>query len=73
VNTNPSSGTGGGVRTLEEAIARIEAELSRAVAYVNDAVIPEVRSESIAALRSAASAMAKLADRFEAPKGRGPQ
>jgi hypothetical protein len=36
---------------LEEAIELIEMELKHAVAYVNDAVIPQVRSESISAMR----------------------
>ncbi len=34
-----------------------------------DAVIPQVRSESICAMRSVADTLRNLADRFEAPKG----
>jgi hypothetical protein len=50
---------------IEEAIERIEMELRSAIAYVNDAVIPQVRRESIGAMRSAAEALRNLADRFE--------
>jgi len=50
---------------IEEAIERIEMELRAAIAYVNDAVIPQVRRESIGAMRSAADALRNLADRIE--------
>lgn len=56
---------GGFGRNLEDAIARIEMELRQAVAYVNDAVVPQVRRESIAAMRRAAEGLRNLADRFE--------
>jgi predicted transcriptional regulator len=52
-------------RRIEEAIELIEMELRHAAAYVNDAVIPQVRTESISALRSVADAMRKFADRLE--------
>ncbi len=50
---------------IEEAVERIEMELRSAIAYVNDAVIPQVRRESIGTMRSAADALRNLADRFE--------
>jgi hypothetical protein len=50
---------------IEEAIELIEMELRHAIAYVNDAVIPQVRRESISAMRSAAETLRNLADRFE--------
>jgi hypothetical protein len=56
---------GGVGRRIEEAIELIEMELRHAAAYVNDAVIPQVRSESISALRSAADAMRKFADKLD--------
>ncbi len=64
----PGSGPGpGGVgRRLDEAIELIEMELRHAVAYVNEAVIPEVRRESISAMRKAAETLKNLADRMDA-------
>jgi len=50
---------------IDEAVELIEMELRHAVAYVNDAVIPQVRRESINAMRSAADTLRGLADRFE--------
>jgi hypothetical protein len=50
---------------IDEAIELIEMELRHAIAYVNDAVIPQVRRESISAMRSAADTLRNLADRFE--------
>jgi hypothetical protein len=51
-------------------------ELRLAIAYVNDAVVPQVRGESIAAMRKAADTLRNLADRFEQssqpPKGPRP-
>jgi hypothetical protein len=50
---------------IDEAIELIEMELRHAVTYVNDAVIPQVRRESITAMRTAADTLRNLADRFE--------
>jgi hypothetical protein len=50
---------------IEEAMEVIEMELRHAIAYVNDAVIPQVRRESIFAMRTAADTLHNLADRFE--------
>jgi len=47
-------------------------ELRHTIAYVNDAVIPQVRSESISAMRKAADKLRDLADRFEQKQGRVP-
>jgi hypothetical protein len=65
-------GPGGVGRRIEEAVELIEMELRHAVAYVNDAVIPQVRRESISAMRSLSDTLKNLADRFERhqpPKG----
>ncbi len=51
---------------IEEAIELMEMELRHAVAYVNDAVVPQVRRESISAMRSVADTLHNLADCFEA-------
>ncbi len=61
----PGPGAGGVAQRIEEAIELIETELRRAITYVNDAVIPEVRKESISAMRTAADTLRNLADRFE--------
>jgi predicted transcriptional regulator len=58
-------GTGGVGRRIEEAIELIEMELRHAAAYVNDNVIPQVRSESITALRTVADSLRNFADRLD--------
>jgi hypothetical protein len=69
MSTNPPPG--GAAHRIEEAIELIEMELRHAIAYVNDAVIPQVRAESISALRTASEKLRDLADRFD--KARGPR
>jgi hypothetical protein len=64
-NNNPGWGTPGVGRRIEEAVELIEMELRHAITYVNDAVIPQVRRESISAMRTAADTLHNLADRFE--------
>ena len=61
----PGQGAGGVGRRIEEAIELIEMELRGAVMYVNDAIVPQVRRESIAAMRTVADTLRNLADRFE--------
>lgn len=67
MSTNPPPGPpfGNAGSRIEEAVELIEMELRHAIAYVNDAVIPQVRGESIAALRTVAGKLRDLADRFE--------
>jgi len=70
MSTTPPPGPPGGAgRRIEEAIELIEMELRHAIAYVNDAVIPQVRAESISALRTASEKLKDLADRFDKAKG----
>lgn len=66
---------GGVGRRIEEAVELIEMELRHAIAYVNDAVIPQVRRESISAMRSLADTLRDLADRIDEHQQppRGPQ
>jgi hypothetical protein len=59
------SGPGGVGRRIEEAVELIEMELRHAAAYVNDAVIPQVRAESISGLRTVADALRKFADKLD--------
>ena len=65
MSTYPPPGPGGVGRRIEEAVELIEMELRHAVAYVNDAVVPQVRKESISAMRTLADTLQKLADRVE--------
>ena len=62
-----SSGFG---RRIEEAIGLIEVEVRLAIAYMNDAVVPQVRRESITAMRHLSDTLKNLADRFEAASNR---
>jgi hypothetical protein len=68
-NNTPNWGGPGIGHRIEEAVEVIEMELRHAIAYVNDAVIPQVRRESISAMRTAADTLRTLADRFEQRSG----
>jgi hypothetical protein len=68
----PGAGPGGVGRRLEEAIELIEMELRHAAAYVNDAVVPQVRRESISAMRKVAETLKNLADRMDARSNAAP-
>ena len=59
----PPPGPGVGQR-IEEAFELIEMELRHAVAYVNDAGVPQVRQESIRAMRNLSETLRWLADKF---------
>jgi hypothetical protein len=61
----PPPGPGGVGRRIEEALELIEMELRHAAAYVNDAVIPQVRTESISAMRKVADSLRNFADRLD--------
>jgi len=50
---------------IEEAIELIEMELRHAVGYVNAAVIPQVRQESIKAMRNLSETLRGLADKMD--------
>jgi len=65
----PFSGLGA---RIEEAVELIEMELRHTIAYVNDAVVPQVRKESITALRTVSDKLRDLADRFEQSRGPRP-
>lgn len=63
------AGPGRTGRTLEEklnqAVPRVEEEVKRVIAYLNDQIVPEVRANSSKALRIASERLAKLAERME--------
>ena len=67
----PPPGPGVGHR-LDEAIELIEMELRHAISYVNDAVVPQVRSESISAMRKLSDKLRNLADKMDQQQ-RGPR
>jgi hypothetical protein len=71
MSTNPPPGPPSVARRIEEAVELIEMELRHTIAYVNDAVIPQVRAESISALRKVSDKLRDLADRFD--RARGPR
>lgn len=73
MSTNPPPGPGPSVgQRIDEAIELIEMELRHAIGYVNDAIVPQVRSESIAAMRKVSEKLRDLADRMDQPKGPQP-
>jgi len=66
MSTYPPPGAGRNVgKRIEEAMELIEMELRHTIAYVNDAVVPQVRSESINAMRTVADTLRSLADRMD--------
>lgn len=65
MSTHPPPSPDGVARAIEEAIERIQAELRQAIAYVNDAIVPQVRRESVSAMRATAEALSGFADRIE--------
>jgi hypothetical protein len=66
----PGPGVGGVGQRIEEAIELIEMELRHAAAYINAAVIPQVRKESISALRNVANSLRSFADHLDAQQAR---
>jgi hypothetical protein len=72
MSSYPPYGPGSVGYRIDEAIERIQLELRHATAYVNTAVIPQVRSESISALRTVADSLHKFADRLDKRPGNPP-
>ncbi len=61
----PPPGPGSVGQRIDEAIELIEMELRHAIAYVNDAVVPQVRGESINAMRKLSDTLRNLADKMD--------
>lgn len=61
--------TGGGNKPweerLREASSQLEDELRRAIRYLDDEVVPELRKNGSAALRTASDQLRKLAERLD--------
>ena len=58
---------------IDEMVARMETELRSAVTYVNANVVPQVRRESIVAMRTISEKLRELADRMETKAAKGPE
>ena len=58
---------------IDEMVARMETELRGAVTYVNANVVPQVRRESIVAMRTISEKLQELADRMESKAAKGPE
>ncbi|MGA2252045.1 hypothetical protein [Terracidiphilus sp.] len=58
---------------IDEMVARMESELRGAVMYVNENVVPQVRHESIVAVRTISDKLRELADRMETKAAKGPE
>jgi hypothetical protein len=65
-------GRPGFAERIDEAIELIEMELRHAIGYFNDAVVPQVRRESIAALRTVSDKLRTLADHLDRQTNRQP-
>lgn len=50
---------------VSQAMPRVEEEVKRVIAYLNNEVVPEVRQGSLKALRVASEQLSKLVDRIE--------
>jgi predicted transcriptional regulator len=48
-----------------EALPRVEEEVKKVIAYLNDEVVPQVRQNSSQALRIAAEQLQRLAERLD--------
>ena len=76
MGTNPPPGPDAGPtvgQRLDEAIELIEMELRHAFAYVNENVVPQVRRESVSAMRSIAQTLTDLADKMDKNTPKGPE
>ncbi len=48
-----------------ETMPRLEEEVKKVIAYLNDEVVPDIRANSLKALRAASEQLNKLADKWE--------
>jgi F0F1-type ATP synthase membrane subunit b/b' len=52
-------------KRLNQAMPRVEEELKKVIAHLNDQVVPQLRQGSSQALRAAADRLRKLAEQLE--------
>lgn len=57
---------------VTEAMPRLEEEVQKVIAYLNNEVVPDIRHNSLKALRAASEQLSKLADKWERTHG-GPK
>ena len=50
---------------VTQVMPRLEEDVKKVIAYLNDEVVPDVRRNSVKALRLASEQLAKLAEGFE--------
>lgn len=55
---------------FNQTMPRVEEEVKKVIAYLNDEVVPGVRKDSSKALKIASEQLAKLAERLERSGGR---
>lgn len=58
---------------FNQARPRVEEELKKVIAYLNDQVVPQLRQDSAQALHSAADRLRKLAEQLDGRPGNGAQ
>ena len=68
----PGYGPSGVGQRIEEAIELIEMEVRHAAACINSAIVPQVRAESITALRNVANSLRNFADRLDRDQAQTP-
>ena len=56
---------------FNQAKPRVEEELKKVIAYLNDQVVPQLRQDSAQALHSAADRLRKLAEQLDDRPGTG--
>jgi hypothetical protein len=56
---------------LNQAMPRVEEELKKVIAYLNDQVVPQLRQDSAQALHAAADQLRKLAQQLDDGPGSG--
>jgi bisphosphoglycerate-dependent phosphoglycerate mutase len=56
---------------LNQAMPRVEEELKKVIAYLNDQVVPQLRQDSAQALHAAADRLRKLAQQLDDGPGSG--
>jgi hypothetical protein len=56
---------------LRDAAQKVESEVKRAITYLNDEVVPQVRAQSSIGLREAAEQLRKLADQLDRHRSAG--
>jgi hypothetical protein len=65
MSSYPPPGPGGIGQRIQETVELIEMELRHAVHFVNEAVVPRVRKESVSAMRAVADTLRNLAGRMD--------